>query len=78
MIDRNDITDEQLYFAIYCITALGCNLNMIPSDIYILLTEDTKILDEYIIKHYDILHTQSEDYIISEIVKLLNNKGINI
>ena len=78
MIKRNDITDEQLYFAIYCLTALSRNLNMIPSDVYNLLTEKTKILDEYIIKYYDTLHTQGEDYIVGEIVSLLKSKGIKV
>lgn len=77
MINISDITDEQLYFSIYCITALSRNLNMSPSDLYKLLTEKTKILEEYIIKHYDTLHTQGEDYIVNEIVNLLKNKGIS-
>ena len=77
MIKRNDITDEQLYFAIYCLTALSRNLNMIPSDVYNLLTEKTKYY-EYIIKYYDTLHTQGEDYIVGEIVSLLKSKGIKV
>jgi hypothetical protein len=51
---------------------------MIPSDVYNLLTEKTKILDEYIIKYYDTLHTQGEDYIVGEIVSLLKSKGIKV
>lgn len=78
MISWRDITDEELYFAIYCITALSRNLNMDPSDIYELISEKTNILDEYIIKYYDILHTQGEDYIVSEIVQLLNNNQVCI
>jgi len=78
MISIDDITEEQLYFAIYCITALSRNLNIIPSDVYNLLTEKTRILDEYIIKYYDTLHTQGEDYIVGEIVNLLKSKGIKI
>lgn len=78
MISIDDITEEQLYFAIYCITALSRNLNIMPSDVYNLLTEKTRILDEYIIKYYDTLHTQGEDYIVGEIVNLLKSKGIKI
>lgn len=78
MINIDDITEEQLYFAIYCITALSRNLNIIPSDVYNLLTEKTRILDEYIIKYYDTLHTQGEDYIVGEIINLLKSKGIKI
>lgn len=78
MLSINDISNEKLYFSIYCITALSRNLNMSQSDVYKLLTEKTKILEEYIIKYYDTLHTQGEDYIIYEIVNLLKNKGIKL
>jgi len=78
MFNRIDITDEQLYFAIYCITALSCNWDMESSDVYKLISEKTNILDDYIIKYYDTLHTQGEDYIVSEITKLLKGEVLEI
>ncbi|GEQ21754.1 MULTISPECIES: DUF3791 domain-containing protein [Clostridium] len=78
MFSGRDITDEQLYFVIYCITALSRNLNMNPSDVYELISERTSILDDYIIKYYDTLHTQGEDYIVSEIVQLLKVEELEI
>ena len=78
MFSGRDITNEQLYFAIYCITALSRNLNMDPSEVYELISERTNILDDYIIKYYDILHTQGEDYIVSEIIKLLKDEELEI
>jgi len=78
MFSGRDITNEQLYFAIYCITALSRNLNMDPSEVYELISERTNIFDDYIIKYYDILHTQGEDYIVSEIIKLLKDEELEI
>lgn len=78
MFSGRDITNEQLYFAIYCITALSRNLNMDPSEVYELISERTNILDDYIIRYYDILHTQGEDYIVSEIIKLLKGEELEI
>ena len=78
MFSGRDITDEQLYFAIYCITALSRNLNMNPDDVYELISEKTNILDDYIIKYYDTLHTQGEDYIVSEIIQLLKSEELEI
>lgn len=78
MINKSDITDDELYFVVYCVTALSCNLNISASEVYELITKKTKILDEYIIKYYDILHTQSEDYIVQEIIKLLKDKGVAV
>lgn len=71
-----DFTDEQVYFAIYCITILSCNWSVTPDEVYRLITEKTKILDNYIIKYYDTLHTQGEDYIVNEITMLLKNEEL--
>ena len=78
MVNRIDITDEQLYFSIYCITALSRNWNIDPSDVYNLISEKTNVLDDYIIKYYDTLHTQGEDYIVGEITQLLRSEGLEI
>lgn len=78
MFNDSEFTEKELYFAIYCITVLSCNWNMSQDDVYRLLTEKTKILNEYIIKYYDGLHTQGEDYIVSEITELIRSKGIEI
>lgn len=51
MVNRIDITDEQLYFEIYCITDLSCNWNMNPSDVYKLISEKINVLDDYTKKH---------------------------
>ena len=78
MFNRIDITEEQLYFAVYCITALSRNLDMNPSDVYELISKKTNILDDYIIKYYDTLHTQGEDYIVSEIIQLFKGEELEI
>lgn len=33
-----------------------------------------KILDDYIIKHYDVLHTLGENYLIDDLTELVNQK----
>lgn len=45
MINKSDITDDELYFVVYCVTALSCNLNISASEVYELITKKTKILD---------------------------------
>lgn len=78
MFNGRDITEEQLYFAIYCVTALSRNTNKTPDEVYDLLANKTNIMDDYIIKYYDTLHTQGEDYIVSEIMDLLKEKEISV
>jgi len=35
-------------------------------------------LNEYIIPEYEILHTQSKDYIINDIIEVMKERGVEI
>ena len=71
-----NITDDELFFAIFCIESIAERLNKKGSDVYKLLTDKSKILDKYIIPHYDVLHTQGKDYIVDEIVDYMREEGV--
>ncbi len=43
-----------------------------------MLTEQTNILNEYIIPEYEILHTQSKDYIVDDIIEVMKERGVEI
>lgn len=58
-------------FAVFCIENIAIRLNIPGDQIYQLLTSKSRILDEYIILHYDILHTQSSDYIVDDIIEYM-------
>jgi hypothetical protein len=72
---RSDYTDE-LFFAVYCIENISDYLGMTGSEAYKLLTQNNAILDEYIIPSYDVLHTQSKEYIINDIVEYMRDEGL--
>ena len=36
------------------------------------------IRDRYIIPEYEILHTQSKDYIINDIIEVMKERGVEI
>ena len=65
--------NKELEFAIFCIENVADKLN-----IYSMLTEQTNILNEYIIPEYEILHTQSKDYIINDIIEVMKERGVEI
>lgn len=44
--------------------------------VYAALTEQTDILQEYIIPEYEVLHTQGKDYIVDDIIDIM--KEINV
>jgi hypothetical protein len=66
---------DHLFFAVFCIEALAERLSIAGADAFDLLTEKTDLLDDYIIKYYDVLHTQGKEYITGSLVDLLTKRG---
>ena len=67
---------KELDFAVFCIENTAEQLNLKGDEVYKLLTENSDILDNYIIPCYDALHTQGRDYIVNDIVEYMNEKGL--
>ena len=67
---------EELSFAVFCIENLAARLNMDPAKVYLLLTEKTDILYDYIVPCYESLHTQDKEYILDDIVDVMKEKGV--
>jgi len=70
------LTPEQSFFAVFCIEALADETGIIGNKIYKMLTENSDILDNYIIPSYDALHTQGKDFIVRELKELMQKKGV--
>lgn len=70
-------TDE-LEFAIFCIENIANRLGKNAEEIYLALTEKSDILNSYIIPGYEMLHTQSKDYIVDDIISLMEERGIQL
>ena len=76
MTVKNDITNQnELEFAIFCIENIAIKLGIKANSVYKALTDKSNILDCYIIPEYEILHTQSKDYIVDDIISLMKEKG---
>lgn len=69
---------DELEFAVFCIENTAIKLGRDAEDIYRALTEQSDILNSYIVANYEILHTQSKDYIINDILEVMREEGINI
>lgn len=66
---------DTLEFAIFCIENVAKRLGISGSDAYDLLTSGDDVLDSYIVKHYDALHTHDKDYIIDDVLGVLDKGG---
>lgn len=68
---------ESFSFVIYMIHACANRWSKVPSEVYKLL-QKTGCIDNYLVPHYDILHTQGTDYIVDDIKEYLGIRGVSI
>ena len=67
---------DELEFVIFCIENIAKALDADPVWVYDALTIESDILNSYIVPEYDILHTQSREYIVEDIVDVMKEEGI--
>ena len=64
-----------LDFAIFCIEGVAEKLQLPGNIVYDLLTRKSRILNDYIVPSYDVLHTQSRQYVVDDIISFMKEKG---
>lgn len=67
--------NKTLEFVTFCISKLSILLKLPQEEIYSRL-EKSGILYDYIIHSYDVLHTFSERYIMSDLIEYMKEKGV--
>lgn len=68
---------KELTFVVFILHALGQHWNMTTPEVYEILNT-TGILDDYIIKWYDVLHTLGKEYLVEDITEFAREKGIDV
>lgn len=68
---------NELEFVVFCIENIAIRLGVNAGRVYRAL-EDSHILHGYIVPEYDILHTQSKDYIVDDILMVMQERGVEI
>lgn len=77
MLTEGKIKDmQELEFAIFCIENIADKLKKTADQIYVMLTEKSNILHDYIVPEYEILHTQGKEYIINDIIEVMKERGV--
>ncbi len=71
------MSDSILIFSVFVIHALARAWNKSPSFVYSVLNE-SKILDEYIVSSYDMLHTMGRNALVEDITNFVKEKGFVI
>lgn len=71
-----DYTKEETEFAIFCIENVALHLKVDASVVYHIFAQKSDILDSYIIPCYDVLHTHGKEYIVNDLIDLMQEKGV--
>lgn len=66
---------KKLEFVIFCIENVADSIGKNPAEIYEIIANKTNILSNYIIPCFDVLHSQSKEYIVDDLTKLIKSKG---
>ena len=69
---------RELEFAVFCIENIAAHLGVDAQRVYSALTEKSDILNGYIVPEYEILHTQSKEYIVRDILDVMKERGVEI
>ena len=78
-MEREIIYDiSVLEYVLFCIEGVAKKLGKDGREVYQILTEDSDILNSYIVPSYDVLHTQGKDYIIEDILDVMKKRGLPV
>ncbi|MEE0394487.1 DUF3791 domain-containing protein [Holdemanella biformis] len=77
-MDKMMCESKELEFAIFCIENIASRLHVDAQKVYVALSERTNILKDYIIPEYEVLHTQSKDYIVDDIIDVMHERGVKL
>ena len=64
-----------LNFVIFCVGSVADTLKMSARDVYHRMSQG-RIISDYIVPCYDVLHTFSREYIVEDIVELMTKRGV--
>ena len=69
---------NELEFAVFCIENVAAKLNVNAERVYQAFTEKSDILNSYIVPEYEILHTQSREYIVNDLLEVMKERGVEV
>ena len=57
---------------------MAAKLGVDAEYVYQAFTEKSDILNGYIVPEYEVLHTQSREYIVDEILDVMKERGVKV
>ena len=78
MTDEKIKNFDELEFAVFCIENAAAKLGVDAERVYQAFTEKSDILNGYIVPEYEVLHTQSRDYIVDDLLDVIKERVVEI
>ena len=75
MQDEKIKNSSELGFAVFCIENVAAKLGVDAEYVYQAFTEKSDILNGYIVPEYEVLHTQSREYIVDDLLDVMKESG---
>lgn len=69
---------KELEFAVFCIENVAVKLGVNAERVYQVFTEKGDILHGYIVPEYEVLHTQSKEYIVDDLLDMMKERGVEV
>ena len=77
-MDEKIKTSDELEFAVFCIENVAAKLGVHAERVYQAFTEQSDILNGYIVPEYEVLHTQSREYIVDDLLDVMKERGVKV
>ena len=78
MPDEKIANSKQLEFAVFCIENVAAKLGVGAEKVYEAFTVKSNILNGYIVPEYEVLHTQSREYIVDDLLDVMKERGVEV
>ena len=78
MTDEKIKNSSELEFTVFCIENVAAKLGVDAERVYQAFTEQSDILNGYIVPEYEVLHTQSREYIVDDLLDLMKESGVEV
>lgn len=69
---------NELEFVIFCVESIASHLRIDAVKVYDALTVQSDIMTRYIVPNYETLHSQGKEYIVEDILSLMQEEGIRL
>ena len=78
MPDDTIKNSQELEFVVFCIENVAAKLGVNAEHVYQAFTEKSDILNGYIVPEYEVLHTQSREYIVDDLLDVMKERGVEV